>query len=113
MQEIARYIRCNVIKHFCYSGTLQYLLTVCKVHVFKFLNRKKPSSRPALASGYYMNDRPPQLHLDCGSCIIAPITNGSCDEPSHFTGVRPAIRDGPKLPHRHYCIHQGSEDLLT
>ncbi|GBL77148.1 hypothetical protein AVEN_139531-1 [Araneus ventricosus] len=53
--------------------------------------------------GKQLKDRlPRQVVRHCGSCIIAPITSGSCSNP-RFTGVRPVIGSGSKEPHRHYC----------
>ncbi|GBL98718.1 hypothetical protein AVEN_8620-1 [Araneus ventricosus] len=50
-----------------------------------------------------LKDLPPQQIVGhCGSCIIAPITSGSCSNP-RFTGVRPINGSGPKEPHHHYC----------
>ncbi|GBN59609.1 hypothetical protein AVEN_204831-1 [Araneus ventricosus] len=60
------------------------MLTMVKDHVIKY--HKKPSPRPDLAPRCTLNDRPPRIG-QCGSRIIAPIANGSCDDP-HFTGVR-------------------------
>ncbi|GBL82768.1 hypothetical protein AVEN_106310-1 [Araneus ventricosus] len=60
---------------------------------------------PALPEhpGKQLKDRPPQqIVRHCGSCIIAPITSGSCSNP-RFTGVRPFFGSGPKEPHHHYC----------
>ncbi|GBM01810.1 hypothetical protein AVEN_95925-1 [Araneus ventricosus] len=43
---------------------------------------------PALPNHLGMNDRPPQqIVRHCGSCIIAPITIGSCINPKFYRGT--------------------------
>ncbi|GBM58598.1 hypothetical protein AVEN_166989-1 [Araneus ventricosus] len=70
-----------------------------------FIRPRPKEHHPALPQhpGKQLKDRPTQQIVGhCGSCIIAPITSGSCSNP-RFTGVRPVIGSGPKEPQHHHC----------
>ncbi|GBO24658.1 hypothetical protein AVEN_176795-1 [Araneus ventricosus] len=71
---------------------------------------------PALPKhpGKQLKDRPPrQIVRHCGSCIIAPITSGSCCNP-RFTGIRSVIGSGPEEPATPPLLcHRVDESLLT
>ncbi|GBL73271.1 hypothetical protein AVEN_159316-1 [Araneus ventricosus] len=58
-------------------------------------NHKKPSPRPALASGSTLNDQPPRLHRSLWARLIAPITNGLCDDNPFYRIL--ALRNTPSL----------------
>ncbi|GBO40884.1 hypothetical protein AVEN_217006-1 [Araneus ventricosus] len=63
--------------------------------------------------GKQLNDRPPQqIVRHCGSCIIAPITSGSCNNPPFYQGTachrKWAQRATPPL-----LRHRVDESLLT
>ncbi|GBM21422.1 hypothetical protein AVEN_147904-1 [Araneus ventricosus] len=65
-----------------------------KDHAIKY--HKKLSSRPALAPGSTLNDRPPRLHRALWSLHNSPPLRAAHVTTLPFYGVRPVIGDGPK-----------------
>ncbi|GBO46903.1 hypothetical protein AVEN_65117-1 [Araneus ventricosus] len=76
---------------------------------------KTKGTSPALPKhlGKQLKDRPPQqIVKHCDSCIIAPITSGSCSNPPFYTGTtrhrKWVQRATPPL-----LCHRVDESLLT
>ncbi|GBN39418.1 hypothetical protein AVEN_176690-1 [Araneus ventricosus] len=90
--------------------------TTCATWVLRvYIDQRPKEHHPALPKhpGEQLKDRPPQQIVgNCGSCIIAPITSGSCSNPPFYRGTallrKCAQRDTPPL-----LCHRVDESLLT
>ncbi|GBL84929.1 hypothetical protein AVEN_42197-1 [Araneus ventricosus] len=82
---------------------------------------KKDGSRPkehhpALPKhpGKQQKDRPPQqIVRHCGSCIIAPITSGSCCNPPFYRGTTRRRKWAQRATPPPLLCHRVDESLLT
>ncbi|GBM97293.1 hypothetical protein AVEN_128823-1 [Araneus ventricosus] len=104
-QKLIKFKAVGQLTHTVLSIGLFQILSACVGIIIYRPKTKEASPRPAKAPGKQLKDRPPlQIVGHCGSCIIAPITSGSCSNLLR----KWAQRATPPL-----LCHRVDESLLT
>ncbi|GBM39051.1 hypothetical protein AVEN_119753-1 [Araneus ventricosus] len=82
-------------------------------YYYIFIKTKGTSPRLPKHPGKQLKDQPPQqIVRHCGSCIIAPITSGSCSKPPFYRGTTRYRKWDQRATPPLLC-HRVDESLLT